>query len=182
MWCGDPLSFDRLTLGATVVGFLLVAVVALFFTAFPQPGTGDNRQISINEVAAGVRSGDIRRITVRDDRLDIEYQDNRKATSRKDANVGITQQLRDYGVTPDQLEGVSIQFQDPPQFGNVLQILINGVSLYRNGTRDRDRSEADLSGREIEIVIDLNVGDAEATVLTTDLSHDYVEENSAYSS
>lgn len=65
---------------------------------------------------------------------------------------------------------------------DVLQILINGVSLYRNGTRDRDRNEADLSGREIEIVIDLNVGDAEATVLTTDLSHDYVEENSAYSS
>jgi glutamate N-acetyltransferase/amino-acid N-acetyltransferase len=65
---------------------------------------------------------------------------------------------------------------------DVLQILINGVSLYRNGTRDRDRSEADLSGRDIEIVIDLNVGDAEATVLTTDLSHDYVEENSAYSS
>jgi glutamate N-acetyltransferase / amino-acid N-acetyltransferase len=65
---------------------------------------------------------------------------------------------------------------------DVLQILINGVSLYRNGTRDRDRGEADLSGREIEIVIDLNVGDAEATVLTTDLSHDYVEENSAYSS
>ncbi|MDX3655681.1 bifunctional glutamate N-acetyltransferase/amino-acid acetyltransferase ArgJ [Streptomyces sp. ID05-26A] len=65
---------------------------------------------------------------------------------------------------------------------DVLQILINGVSLYRNGTRDRDRGEADLSGRDIEIVIDLNVGEAEATVLTTDLSHDYVEENSAYSS
>jgi glutamate N-acetyltransferase/amino-acid N-acetyltransferase len=65
---------------------------------------------------------------------------------------------------------------------DVLQILINGVSLYRNGTRDRDRGEADLSGRDVEIVIDLNVGDAEATVLTTDLSHDYVEENSAYSS
>ncbi|WP_053736162.1 bifunctional glutamate N-acetyltransferase/amino-acid acetyltransferase ArgJ [Nocardia sp. NRRL S-836] len=65
---------------------------------------------------------------------------------------------------------------------DVLQILINGVSLYRNGTRARDRSEADLSGRDIEIVIDLNVGDAEATILTTDLSHDYVEENSAYSS
>jgi glutamate N-acetyltransferase / amino-acid N-acetyltransferase len=31
-------------------------------------------------------------------------------------------------------------------------------------------------------VMDLHAGDASATVLTTDLSHAYVEENSAYSS
>jgi len=40
---------------------LLVAVVALFFTAFPPSGGGDNRQVSINEVASGVRDGSIRR-------------------------------------------------------------------------------------------------------------------------
>jgi glutamate N-acetyltransferase/amino-acid N-acetyltransferase len=35
----------------------------------------------------------------------------------------------------------------------------------------------------VEIVIDLGVGGAgEITIYTTDLSHDYVEENSAYSS
>ena len=34
----------------------------------------------------------------------------------------------------------------------------------------------------IEVVADLGLGDAEATIRTTDLSHAYVEENSAYSS
>ncbi|MEU6263292.1 bifunctional glutamate N-acetyltransferase/amino-acid acetyltransferase ArgJ [Saccharopolyspora shandongensis] len=63
-----------------------------------------------------------------------------------------------------------------------LEIATNGVTLYANGTKARDRSEADLSGRAIEIVVDLHLGEHAATILTTDLSHGYVEENSAYSS
>jgi glutamate N-acetyltransferase/amino-acid N-acetyltransferase len=63
-----------------------------------------------------------------------------------------------------------------------LSIAINGVTLFANGIPATDRSEADLSARAIEIVIDLGVGTSEATIFTTDLSHGYVEENSAYSS
>jgi glutamate N-acetyltransferase/amino-acid N-acetyltransferase len=67
---------------------------------------------------------------------------------------------------------------DPDKLG----ITINGVQLLDNGLPAKDRSEADLSGRDIQVIIDLNLGDATATILTTDLSHAYVEENSAYSS
>ncbi|GGP51010.1 bifunctional glutamate N-acetyltransferase/amino-acid acetyltransferase ArgJ [Saccharothrix coeruleofusca] len=67
---------------------------------------------------------------------------------------------------------------DPDKLG----ITINGVALFANGRKAADRSEADLSERDIAVVIDLNLGDGGATVLTTDLSHGYVEENSAYSS
>jgi len=42
--------------------------------------------------------------------------------------------------------------------------------------------EVDLSGADIDVVIDLASGEHSATVRTTDLSHAYVEENSAYSS
>lgn len=63
-----------------------------------------------------------------------------------------------------------------------VSIAINGVTLFASGTTAEDRSAADLSGRAIDIVVDLGVGSAEATIYTTDLSHAYVEENSAYSS
>jgi glutamate N-acetyltransferase/amino-acid N-acetyltransferase len=63
-----------------------------------------------------------------------------------------------------------------------IDVTLNGVLVCRAGTRAADREGADLSGRDIEVLIDLHVGAAAATVLTTDLSHDYVEENSAYSS
>jgi glutamate N-acetyltransferase/amino-acid N-acetyltransferase len=67
---------------------------------------------------------------------------------------------------------------DPGQ----LSIVINGIRVMDKGTRGEDRCNADLSGRDITVVIELGLGDAEATILTTDLSHAYVEENSAYSS
>ncbi len=63
-----------------------------------------------------------------------------------------------------------------------LDIRINGLLLCEGGAVAADRSKADLSGREITVEIDLHLGEGEATVLTTDLSHGYVEENSAYSS
>ncbi|SFE36855.1 glutamate N-acetyltransferase [Actinopolyspora alba] len=64
---------------------------------------------------------------------------------------------------------------------SAMEIIANGVTLYSRGTPVADRDTVDLSGRDIEIVVDLHLGDHGATVLTTDLSHDYVEENSAYS-
>ncbi|RJQ84964.1 bifunctional glutamate N-acetyltransferase/amino-acid acetyltransferase ArgJ [Amycolatopsis panacis] len=63
-----------------------------------------------------------------------------------------------------------------------LSITINGATLFAAGTTAEDRSAADLSGRAIEVVVDLGVGSSAATIYTTDLSHGYVEENSAYSS
>lgn len=63
-----------------------------------------------------------------------------------------------------------------------LKIAVNGVSLFADGVPDSDRSAADLSGPRVEIAIDLGLGEESATIYTTDLSHGYVEENSAYSS
>ncbi|MFT7838018.1 bifunctional glutamate N-acetyltransferase/amino-acid acetyltransferase ArgJ [Saccharothrix sp. BKS2] len=63
-----------------------------------------------------------------------------------------------------------------------LGITMNGATLFADGHKAADRSEADLSGVDVEILVELNLGDGAATVLTTDLSHGYVEENSAYSS
>ncbi|MGH3981364.1 MAG: bifunctional glutamate N-acetyltransferase/amino-acid acetyltransferase ArgJ [Pseudonocardiaceae bacterium] len=65
---------------------------------------------------------------------------------------------------------------------DTLDIRINGLLLCQSGTVAADRSKADLSGRDITVEIDLHLGEGQATVLTTDLSHGYVDENSAYSS
>jgi glutamate N-acetyltransferase/amino-acid N-acetyltransferase len=63
-----------------------------------------------------------------------------------------------------------------------IEVSINDVTLCRNGYAVGDRGEADLSGPDVTVHIGLQLGPHEATVLTTDLSHGYVEENSAYSS
>ncbi len=67
---------------------------------------------------------------------------------------------------------------DPQRLG----ITINGVPMCRDGVAAGDRHAADLSGVAITVEIELGLGAGAAEILTTDLSHAYVEENSAYSS
>jgi glutamate N-acetyltransferase / amino-acid N-acetyltransferase len=59
---------------------------------------------------------------------------------------------------------------------------MNGIAVCRSGAAGDDRDQVDLSGRRIDIRIDLHTGPHTATIWTNDLSHAYVEENSAYSS
>ncbi|GHG43139.1 arginine biosynthesis bifunctional protein ArgJ [Flavimobilis marinus] len=63
-----------------------------------------------------------------------------------------------------------------------VDVSINGVQVCRAGGVGEDRSLVDLAAdREVHVVVDLHAGEAEATVWTNDLTHDYVHENSAYS-
>jgi len=59
---------------------------------------------------------------------------------------------------------------------------MNGVRVCRSGEPDRPVDEVDLTPRATHVLIDLKAGSATATILTNDLTHDYVHENSAYSS
>ena len=63
-----------------------------------------------------------------------------------------------------------------------IDVSMNSVLISAKGMPAADRSKVDLSGREVVIEIDLHSGEQTATVVTNDLTHAYVEENSAYSS
>jgi glutamate N-acetyltransferase/amino-acid N-acetyltransferase len=63
-----------------------------------------------------------------------------------------------------------------------VDVSMNGVRVCHAGEPDQPRELVDLSPRAVHLLIDLRVGDAEATILTNDLTHDYVHENSAYAS
>jgi glutamate N-acetyltransferase/amino-acid N-acetyltransferase len=63
-----------------------------------------------------------------------------------------------------------------------LDVSINDVQVCRAGGVGEDRNLVDLTGREVHVLVDLHAGDRAATVWTNDLTHDYVHENSAYSS
>ncbi len=63
-----------------------------------------------------------------------------------------------------------------------VDVSINGVQVCRSGEPGEPRDLVDLTARDVHVLIDLKTGDASATILTNDLTHDYVHENSAYSS
>lgn len=63
-----------------------------------------------------------------------------------------------------------------------LNVTMNGVQICRDGGIGDSRDLVDLTGREVTVEIDLNAGTESATIWTNDLTHEYVHENSAYSS
>ena len=63
-----------------------------------------------------------------------------------------------------------------------VDVSMNGVRVCHAGGPDRPRDEVDLTPRETHVLLDLHAGSAVATIFTNDLTHDYVHENSAYSS
>lgn len=63
-----------------------------------------------------------------------------------------------------------------------VDVAMNGVRVCSNGAPDRPREEVDLTPRALHLLIDLKAGPERATIYTNDLTHDYVHENSAYSS
>jgi glutamate N-acetyltransferase/amino-acid N-acetyltransferase len=63
-----------------------------------------------------------------------------------------------------------------------IDVRLNGVQVCTNSAPDADKTTVNFASRLVEIEIDLKVGNASATILTNDLTHDYVHENSAYSS
>ncbi|WP_240638418.1 bifunctional glutamate N-acetyltransferase/amino-acid acetyltransferase ArgJ [Microbacterium sp. ABRD28] len=63
-----------------------------------------------------------------------------------------------------------------------VDVWMNGVRVCTQGGPDRPREDVDLTPRATVVRIDLKAGDAHALIRTNDLTHDYVHENSAYSS
>lgn len=63
-----------------------------------------------------------------------------------------------------------------------IDVSINGISVSKKGMPDQPRTLVDLKTRAVAIEISLNAGQSEATVYTNDLTHEYVTENSEYSS
>jgi glutamate N-acetyltransferase/amino-acid N-acetyltransferase len=62
-----------------------------------------------------------------------------------------------------------------------ITVSFNGFAVCIDGSGAPGSRDVDLSGTDIDVIVDLGLGDGQASIRTTDLSHAYVEENSAYS-
>ena len=62
-----------------------------------------------------------------------------------------------------------------------IDVILNGVHVAKESAPFQDKNLVSFAERLVSLEVNLKVGSAFATVMTNDLSHDYVEENSAYS-
>ena len=61
-----------------------------------------------------------------------------------------------------------------------VDVKLNGIQVCKGSAPFEARNLVNFEDRFVEIEINLNAGNHSATILTNDLTHDYVHENSAY--
>lgn len=105
------------------IGLILVILLAVSatFSLFMPVEEEAQETISLNQLAQQVQDGQVARITIIEDSIEVLYQDATKAISRKGSETDLTQFLTSYGVTPEQLRDVDLVFEERPvEFGSVL--------------------------------------------------------------
>lgn len=94
----------------------------------------------------------------------------------QDANWGRVLCAVGYSGVAVEPERIALWFGSPEDDGPPLQLVRDGQPF----DVDEARAAAILSCHDVDIIVDLGLGQAEATIWTCDLSHDYVSINAHY--
>ncbi|HNF94251.1 MAG: ATP-dependent zinc metalloprotease FtsH [Anaerolineales bacterium] len=102
---------------------LLVAIGAMIFVGL-RDNSSAAEPLTISEVARMIQGGQVARIIIEsDDTIRVVKVNGSEETaleSRKESNTTLIEQLRDYGVTPEQLAEMNIEVSAPSPWAGVL--------------------------------------------------------------
>ncbi len=98
-------------------------VVAIAFSAvsgsFVKPTS-----LTLDELVAKISEQEVSKIIVAGESLEIELKGGEKAVTRKEAGLGLSETLKNYGVEASQLGGISLEIKDESGFKFWAKILI----------------------------------------------------------
>ncbi|MCJ7511481.1 MAG: hypothetical protein MUO23_00760, partial [Anaerolineales bacterium] len=106
---------------ALLIMLLIVAVLVFQFRA----GTPKPEQLTLSEVARALATGDVTRIVVDKDELEVVYRDGTSAVSRKEPTSTAVQQLLELGVPPATVssDGLQWEIKQPSEWTTVLSLI-----------------------------------------------------------
>jgi cell division protease FtsH len=110
----------RNSLVLLILVLIIVVLVFNFRANTPQPP-----QVSLNDVATKVMNGQVDKIVVDGDNLDVSLADGTKAVSRKEPSSTMVDQLVALGVTPAELASsqVQIEIKQPSDWNTVISLV-----------------------------------------------------------
>jgi cell division protease FtsH len=103
---------------------LFVAIISMVVYSLQQQ-TSMQEALTINEVAASIQKGEVQRIVEDDNTLNVIYGDGKERRSHKEPNSTLVEQLKELGVTTEQLQPAKliIEIKPPSAWLNIATIL-----------------------------------------------------------
>ncbi len=113
----------------------LLIVAAVLFLVYSYISGGDNGvSVPLNQVAEDISNGEVSSILVRGDELQVTYKEqtasgDRVVISRKGTESTLIEQLQAMGVEESAIRGVNIDFEEPVDWGTLINIGITLISV-----------------------------------------------------
>ena len=90
---------------------LVVFIFSLFSSTQKQP-----TNLSLNQLVLKINNGEVSEISVEGNDLKIDLKNGEKAVSKKEAESGLSETLKNYGVEPAALQGVNFKIEENSGF------------------------------------------------------------------
>ncbi len=104
-----------------IITLVAISLVFSFFT-----GQGKQTEtLSLSQLADKINAGEVKKIAVRGEDIEVTLEDGTQATAKKEAETGLTQTLTNFGVDPLALQSVedfNVQSQSGWQFWTVIGV------------------------------------------------------------
>ncbi|MEA2007913.1 MAG: AAA family ATPase, partial [Chloroflexota bacterium] len=117
----EPSSNKR----SSIIYILLFASIIILVMYNFRQQTAESETLTLGEIAAQIRSGEISKITINEDDLVVVYPDGHEATSQKEHTATLVEQLKELGVATEELDpqNVTIEIKPPSAWFGVLNVL-----------------------------------------------------------
>lgn len=121
--------------------FTVMLLIGLsFIYSYVTDATKEPEELSLSAVAQQLKAGDIAEIVVKGNTLEIAYKDDTRTPgeAKKETNTAISETFSNFGVTPEQLENVTIKVENETGFlywlGNlapfIFPLILLGVIIW----------------------------------------------------
>lgn len=112
----------------TFIYALIIFVLISGLWALVQGQFAEQKEVSLSELVSDINAGKVEKITIEDDTLTIRLKDGSEARSMKEAEAGLSETFKNYGVDAEKLGAVTIEVKTPSGFvywlGAVLPFLL----------------------------------------------------------
>ncbi|OGY57699.1 MAG: cell division protein FtsH [Candidatus Colwellbacteria bacterium RIFCSPHIGHO2_02_FULL_45_17] len=106
-------------LRAVVIIFSLTLIFAFLYQGQEKP-----QRIGIADLAAKIEAREVSSVVVNGNVLEVTLKDGQALVSQKESEIGVTQTLNNYGVSPEALSSISLEVRDESGFAFWARILI----------------------------------------------------------